>query len=171
MGVDNKMKNIRYLILFATVLMLVGCSSKDRNVRGIEQEPSVDLITLNEVIREANDLRKSTLMQEPELYLHNMDEKFNLLTDEQLIAFTTKKDKKEMITLEKGLEDIESAFYILKASYGAYQYFGGDEVFNKAKMETMDYLRTLGQKDKVISSEELRDVLCEGLSLLGMVIL
>ncbi len=164
MGVDNKMKNIRYLILFATVLMLVGCSSKDRNVRGIEQEPSVDLITLNEVIREANDLRKSTLMQEPELYLHNMDEKFNLLTDEQLIAFTTKKDKKEMITLEKGLEDIESAFYILKAFYGAYQYFGGDEVFNKAKMETMDYLRTLGQKDKVISSEELRDVLCEGLS-------
>ena len=49
-------------------------------------------------------------------------------------------DINKIISYEEAVEDINIAFAILKFSYGAYEYFGGDEVFNKAKVNILEAL-------------------------------
>lgn len=169
------------LILLLTVTILCGCSNKEtenkislqnkevlqndskQNELVKESDVKADVLTLKNIVREVNDIRKAKILQEPISYRQYMDENINILTDEQIKEFTTPKEKKDVLTLEEGIEDIENAFLMLQSAYGAYQYFGGEERFEQAKKEALDLLNNLVQEKEKFDWEELQDILCEAL--------
>lgn len=47
-----------------------------------------------------------------------------------------------IVTKEQAIEDVETVFKLLKAGYGGYKYFGGDELFNQAKQQILDEIKS-----------------------------
>lgn len=188
------MKRKRWISLILAIAMFSGCSiqHKEKEVTApitevVKEKPTVvnqatnqttnqnanvessvilpEQLSLDTIVREVNDQRKDRILsQQAESYEEYVDDNLNLLTKEQITSFTTYKEKKESLTSEEGVEDIENAFLLLKASYAAYQYFGGDERFNQAKQDAIVALRKLGEEGKSLGWRELTDVLCESLS-------
>lgn len=56
------------------------------------------------------------------------------------------------ITKEQAIEDINSAFDLLKYTYGAYYYFGGDKVYNEAKQKILSGLDEITSDGEVSSN-------------------
>ena len=73
----------------------------------------------------------------------------DLLTQEEINALKTDHDMPETLTYAQAVSDVDLYFRALKYGYGAYYYFGGDEVFNKAKDQVLAELAgksTIGAK-------------------------
>ncbi|OUQ79588.1 S41 family peptidase [Flavonifractor sp. An10] len=58
-------------------------------------------------------------------------------TDEEMEVLLTPHDPAENLTLEQAREDVETAFTLLRTTYGAYEYFGGDEVFDGLREDAL----------------------------------
>ena len=43
----------------------------------------------------------------------------------------------ENLTMEQAREDVETAFTLLRTTYGAYEYFGGDQVFDGLREDAL----------------------------------
>lgn len=65
------------------------------------------------------------------------DNEIEMLTEVRLI---NNRLENKIFTLEEAILDIEYAFKLLKHGYGAYQFFGGDKVFNEKKDEIISEL-------------------------------
>ena len=63
----------------------------------------------------------------------------------------------ENLTMEQAREDVETAFTLLRTTYGAYEYFGGDQVFDGLRE---DALARLEEADPGLP---LADVVAEAL--------
>ncbi|MGG5461269.1 S41 family peptidase [Clostridium sp. B9] len=82
------------------------------------------------------------------------------LSDEELeLLSTITESSNGYILYEEAKEDIDYAFKLLKYNYGAYEYFGGDEVFNKSKEEVLNSL----SKEEKISRDTVSLALFNGL--------
>lgn len=88
-------------------------------------------------------------------------------TEKEIAALlTAPKEPTLYVTAQEGREDVETAFRLLKHSYGAYDYFGGDEVFLPLRDEI---LADLPQEEEVsvprleqTMAEKLAPVLVDG---------
>ncbi|MDY4253205.1 MULTISPECIES: S41 family peptidase [unclassified Clostridium] len=65
----------------------------------------------------------------------------------------------KIIPYEEAVEDINIAFDILKYSYGAYEYFGGEDVFNKVKVDILESLLN----EESIKYDTIENLLFNGL--------
>ena len=93
-------------------------------------------------------------------YLVNDPATKNLLTGEEVNALLHTKDQfVQSVSVEQAVSDIDLLFRALHVGYGAYYYFG-QEAFDQAEAEVMDWLN--GQT--TVSVEELTDVLRRSLS-------
>ena len=52
----------------------------------------------------------------------------------------TRRNMVDYLPPEKAREDLDVFFTLLRTTYGAYEYFGGDEVFEKLKAESIEIL-------------------------------
>ena len=64
------------------------------------------------------------------------------------------------VSAEQAREDVETAFLLLKHCYGAYDYFGGDQVFMPLKEAALEALPESGS----VTAEELEQILAEQLA-------
>ncbi len=77
-------------------------------------------------------------------------------------------DYSNTITKEEANKDIEAMFYLLKNTYAAYGYFGGDEKFNQTKSDILEDVDNYnsnynGNEENVIKVEELKTIINENL--------
>ena len=61
-------------------------------------------------------------------------------TDEAIETLLTRRDMVDYLSLEQAREDLDVFFTLLRTTYGAYEYFGGDEVFEELKDEAIQRL-------------------------------
>lgn len=92
----------------------------------------VEPVSLDDFLSEVNERRRAMAEGEPldlSPYMTDHPEQAQTYTDEELALLTTNRGKGEDLTKEQLLADVDSCFALLKTTYGAYDYFGGDEVF------------------------------------------
>lgn len=82
-----------------------------------------------------------------------------LLTQDEIDNLFQRQDVLQALTYEQAVADIEYYFRVLKYLYGAYYYFGGDEIFLEAKQNVLHEI----EGRFVIGSEDLEDILYENL--------
>lgn len=63
------------------------------------------------------------------------------------------------LTMETAREDIETFFTLLRTTYGAYDYFGGDEVFGPLEEQAIAALESRKKEGDILYSKEIRDIL------------
>lgn len=78
-------------------------------------------------------------------------------TDGEMELLLTPHGPEENLTMEQAREDVETAFTLLRTTYGAYEYFGGDQVFDGLRE---DALARLEEADPGLP---LADVVAEAL--------
>ena len=58
-------------------------------------------------------------------------------TDGEMELLLTPHGPEENLTMEQAREDVETAFTLLRTTYGAYEYFGGDQVFDGLREDAL----------------------------------
>ena len=136
-----------------SILFVITCAGCDNS--------SKDNIFLNDVIKTANENRKGS-QQPPDIkkYLYNYntndagftDKEVDMLTNFDVdSAFNNYYKTSKTLTQDMAVSDVNYLFRLLKYTYGGYQYFGGDKVFDAAKSSMMSSLKNV----KSITSYEL----------------
>ncbi len=97
-------------------------------------------------------------------YMKVQEDEKTFISDEEVETLTTlkminKKDEQKLISHKGAKEDISYVFEILKYSYGPYEYFGGDKVFNVIEEEILNKL----SYEEKITKDKIKDLLVEGL--------
>ncbi len=98
-------------------------------------------ITLDELMAQLNEQRQNdvrTTISDSEIFLpdYESDEFQSVEFDEEELALLTPEQQHSPqgnLSYEEAALDIDYLFRLLKTSYAPYEYFGGDEVFDKAK--------------------------------------
>ncbi len=108
-------------------------------------------ITLDELKAQLNEQRKNdvrTTISDSEIFLpdYESDEFDAVEFDEEELVFLTDTQNygKEILSYDEAEIDVDYLFRILKTSYAPYEYFGGDEVFDKAKADILADLALYG---------------------------
>ena len=164
-------KNGRTYLPIAAVLKAFGATVKwDSNtVTVIVEKPltgkkDVSKLNFNEITKRANETRKreiyDTSLPIAAQYREAFAETVNYFSDEAVVEILKVKDRKNSFSYEDAISDLETYFKILKSSYGAYTFFGGDEKFEEAKQEV---IQSLGNRS-VIDYNYFRDSLLNALS-------
>ncbi len=99
----------------------------------LEPTPAPEPVGFREFLDGVNAARKAALTQEEPIdisaYTPDFHEQNHTFTEEELERLTTAHWAKIRLTLEDVLDDVDTFFLLLQTTYGAYYYFGGDEVF------------------------------------------
>lgn len=124
----------KFICLCMSILFIITCTGCNNS--------SKDNISLNDVIKTANENRKGS-QQPPDIkkYLYNYntndagftDKEVDMLTNFDVHSAFKNYDKNKVLTTNMAASDVNYLFKLLKYSYGGYQYFGGDKVFDAAK--------------------------------------
>ena len=72
-------------------------------------------------------------------------------TDGEMELLLTPHGPEENLTMEQAREDVETAFTLLRTTYGAYEYFGGDQVFDGLREDALARLEERGKLKAVIT--------------------
>jgi len=107
--------------------------------------------TFESVLAEANALHKAQAEMVPEEnirdYVPTLPQAEVGFTEEELISLTRGIGRnfngEKRVTLSQAKQDVDLLFRIFRYCYGAYEYFGGDEVFEEAKSAVLDDLGAL----------------------------
>lgn len=125
-------------------------------------------ITLDELMASLNEQRKNdvrTTISDSSIFLPDYEsDEFQAVefSEEELELLTDGENPvKDILTYEDAEMDVDYLFRLLKTSYAPYEYFGGDETFNKAKENILSSLESLGNK---IESYELESIIVEELN-------
>ncbi|HWR19627.1 MAG TPA: S41 family peptidase [Clostridia bacterium] len=140
------MKKLICCILVVLFLLLSACASGS---------------DFDTVLREANALHKAQLNMVPESSIHDfipsLLETDVGFTEEELVSLTKSLNQsfngEKRVTLTQAKQDVDLLFRVLHYCYGAYEYFGGDEVFDEAKDAVLNDLGALGNAFEVRDME------------------
>ena len=95
--------------------------------------PAPEPVDFHEFLDGVNAARKAIVDQKGHIdisaYTPDFREQNNTFTEEEMELLTTERKFLESLPLEDALEDVDTFFRLLQTTYGAYYYFGGDEVF------------------------------------------
>lgn len=106
----------------------------------------VETVSLDDFLEEVNQRRRAVAEGEPlnlSAYMTDHPEQAQTYTDEELALLTTNRGAGEDLTKEQLLADVDSCLTLLQTTYGAYDYFGGDEVFMPLMAEVKGELEAL----------------------------
>lgn len=125
------LKKIIYLLILIFTITCTGCSTSKKSY-----------VSLADEIKTINKSRNETTpLPDIEKYLYKYKDKDEGFTDAEVDMLTNfnkelafkKYDYSKVLTKDMALSDVNYLFRLLKYTYGGYQYFGGDKVFNAAK--------------------------------------
>ena len=96
-----------------------------------------------------------------EAWMPDLTDLEGVFTQEEMEAFLTPPENgPRTVTAQEAAEDVEVAFLLLKHAYGAYDYFGGDEVFLPLRDEVLSELPGEGE----VTPEQLEKLLADVLA-------
>lgn len=96
-----------------------------------------------------------------EAWMPDLTDLEGVFTQEEMEAFFTPPENgPRTVTAQEAAEDVETAFLLLKHAYGAYDYFGGDEVFLPLRDEVLEKLPGEGR----VESKQLEQMLADALA-------
>ena len=141
------MKQRRLLSLLLALALLAGCAPAADTPSPAplptatttleptpEPTPAPEPVDFREFLDGVNAARKAVATQEeplelPAEYTPDFHEQNNTFTEAEMELLTTKHDPEDDLTKDDLLADADTLFLLLQTTYGAYYYFGGDEVF------------------------------------------
>ncbi len=95
--------------------------------------PAPEPVDFHEFLDGVNAARKAIVDQKGHIdisaYTPDFREQNNTFTEEEMELLTTPRKSLSFLPLEDALDDVDTFFLLLQTTYGAYHYFGGDEVF------------------------------------------
>lgn len=126
---------------FLALLML--CSS----VGCVTVVPAEPAMTFEEFLVRVNARKEAfctAALPDISAYTPGLHGREYIISAEEMELLTTPKDPSR-VTAEEARRDVDLAFRLLKHSYVAYDYFGGDKVFYAARKEILDALPDEGE--------------------------
>lgn len=146
------------IFIFTITCSCSGCSWSKRSY-----------VSLNDEIKTINKSRSETKpLPDIQKYLYKYNEKDEGLTDDEAGKLTNfdvneaykKYDYEKVLTRDMALSDVNYLFRLLKYTYGGYEYFGGDKVFNAAKDNIINKIKSSNS----IKVKEFHDLICQSLA-------
>ncbi len=130
-----------------------------------EPIPSPEPVDFREFLDGVNAARKAAVTREesielPAEYIPDFYEQNDTFTEAEMDLLTTSHGPEEDLTKDDLLSDADTFFLLLQTTYGAYYYFGGDEVFFPIRDAVKEELGAL-EKPAV---RDLEDILYQHLS-------
>lgn len=141
------MKKSRLLPLLLVFALLAGCApvteapspgpvpTESVSIPTSEPTPTPapEPVDFREFLDGVNAARKAVMTQEESIdisaYTPDFHEQNHTFTEEELERLTTAHGSLVHLTPEDALDDVDTFFLLLQTTYGAYYYFGGDDVF------------------------------------------
>lgn len=134
-------KNSIIIVLLIITVIFGGCTNAV--YEGFHIEKQGDLQAFNNLKSEVNANRKAIIESSEPIdiskYTPDFKDDLHMFSEDEIKNLVEPKEMKN-ITKQEVKDDVEVAFNMLKYSYGAYEYFGGDEAFNKAKEDVLKKL-------------------------------
>ena len=147
--------NRRILPLALSLALLAGCapapapSPTPTPAPSSTPSPAVDF---HAFLAEVNETRRTVIEDGEPLditaWTPDFADQNHTFTDGEMELLLTPHDPVENLTMEQAREDVETAFTLLRTTYGAYEYFGGDQVFDGLRDEA---LARLGEANPALS--------------------
>ncbi len=131
----------RFVPVLLALLLLGGCTPEQAPpIQTVTGAPSatdpapVTQVRFTDFLNRVNEERKRVIEENPSIdisaWTGDFPEEVNVFTEEEIKLLSAPYTPPvEDVTKEELLEDVETCFRLLKTTYGAYGYFGGDEVF------------------------------------------
>lgn len=171
------------VLSLCVLLMLTGCQRRENvplptmptvEVSAVPSPPPspaqrIEPVELEDFLEEVNERRRAIAEGQPidlSLYMVDHPEQSHIYTEAELETLTTYRGEGEELDKEELLADVDSCLTLLKTTYGAYDYFGGDDVFVplmenvKRTLEKLDAPTTADLENALAS--ELAQVVRDG---------
>ncbi len=137
--------SITALICIVLITLLLGGCGKS-TIDNFFIEGQGDKFTFEKFINSVNINRKS-IIENPKsldisIYTFDFNDERDMFTNEDIEILTAYKDSTNL-TKDEAIIDVEIAFNLLKYSYGAYEYFGGDKVFANAEKNIIKSIKSV----------------------------
>ena len=143
------MKKRRLLSLSLVLALLAGCAPAAESpapdliptestaaltpTPSPEPTPTPEPVDFQEFLDGVNAVREAIAVQEEPIdisaYTPDFYDQNHTFAEEELERLTTARQPEKSLTLEDALDDVDTFFLLLQTTYGAYYYFGGDDVF------------------------------------------
>lgn len=154
------MKYIVYFTIVTSILILTSCTQTN-NIDDVR-----NIVNIIKPVR----FNPNIANNEIDKYIYKMDEKdvgiskekLDLLLDLEVGSNNELYDGNKQVAKGQALEDVEDLFKLYKYSYAPYAYFGGDETFNKVKLNIIQAIENY--KNDFIAVKDLEDILISNLS-------
>lgn len=155
----------RTLSLSLSLLLLAGCTPAPEPsptpVPTVSQSP--EPVSFDAFLTGVNEARRSALEGgEPmdiSAWTSDFREQNDTFTEAEMERLLTPHNLEKALTMETAREDIETFFTLLRTTYGAYDYFGGDEVFGPLEEQAIAALESRKKEGDILYSKEIRDIL------------
>lgn len=125
--------NRRLFPLALSLALLAGCAPAPEPAPEPTPTPAA-AVDFHAFLDAVNEKRRAVIEEGEPLDISPWTPDFadqnQTFTDKEMEVLLTPHDPAENLTLEQAREDVETAFTLLRTTYGAYEYFGGDEVFD-----------------------------------------
>lgn len=132
-----KKYNFYIILIICIVLILNGCSKK---IRDFYIEGYGDIQVFEKLINKVNIKRQESIINSRPIdiskYTSDFKNEVDAFSDNDVKSLITYRNP-VVVTKDEAIKDIKIAFKLLKYSYGAYEYFGGDIVFEKVIVQMM----------------------------------
>ena len=136
----------KLLPLALSLALLAACTPAPAPSPTAEATPSptptpAAAVDFHAFLDEVNETRRAVIEDGEPLdisaWTPDFTDQNHTFTDEEMEVLLTPHDPAENLTLEQAREDVETAFTLLRTTYGAYEYFGGDEVFDGLREDAL----------------------------------
>ena len=137
----------KLLPLALSLALLAGCAPAPAPTPTAETAPSptpAAAVDFHAFLDEVNETRRAVIEDGEPLdisaWTPDFTDQNHTFTDEAIETLLTRRDMVDYLSLEQAREDLDIFFTLLRTTYGAYEYFGGDEVFEELKDEAIQRL-------------------------------
>ena len=139
----------KLLPLALSLALLAGCApapapSPSPTAETAPSPTPAAAVDFHAFLDEVNETRRAVIEDGEPLditaWTPDFTDQNHTFTDEEIEVLLTRRDMMDYLSLEQAREDLDIFFTLLRTTYGAYEYFGGDEVFEKLKAESIEIL-------------------------------
>ena len=139
----------KLLPLALSLALLAACTPAPAPSPTAEATPSptptpAAAVDFHAFLDEVNETRRAVIEDGEPLditaWTPDFTDQNHTFTDEAIETLLTRRDMVDYLPLEQAREDLDVFFTLLRTTYGAYEYFGGDEVFEELKAEAIQRL-------------------------------
>ena len=135
--------NRRLFPLALSLALLAGCAPAPEPTPEPTPTPAA-AVDFHAFLDAVNEKRRAVIEEGEPLDISPWTPDFagqnHTFTDGEMEALMTRRNMVDYLPPEKAREDLDVFFTLLRTTYGAYEYFGGDEVFEKLKAESIEIL-------------------------------